>query len=84
MTDTTETEQRITVRPSMALAQRTRPRGMWGQITTSLLRPGLFYRTLHPASETRQWLWAQSDLTTRLTKFVAAMRVRAGSDDESR
>lgn len=36
------------------------------------------------ALETRQWLWAQSDLTTRLTKFVAAMRVRAGSDDESR
>lgn len=58
MTDSTETENRITVRPTMALAQRNRPRGLWGQFTTSLLRPGLFYRTLHPASETRQWLWA--------------------------
>lgn len=51
-------ERGITVRPSMALATRNRPRGMWGQLTTSVLRPGLFYKTLVPASETRQWLWA--------------------------
>jgi hypothetical protein len=57
MTETTE-ERRITVRPSMALANRNRPRGLWGQITTSLLRPALFFRTLAPAGETRQWLWA--------------------------
>lgn len=57
MTETTE-ERRITVRPSMALAARNRPRGMWGQITTALLRPALFYKTLPPAGETRQWLWA--------------------------
>jgi hypothetical protein len=57
MTESTE-ERRITVRPSMALANRNRPRGLWGQITTSLLRPALFFRTLAPAGETRQWLWA--------------------------
>jgi hypothetical protein len=57
MTETTE-ERRITVRPSMALANRNRPRGLWGQLTTALLRPALFFRTLAPAGETRQWLWA--------------------------
>lgn len=79
----TESERRITVRPTMALANRNRPRGMWGQITTTLLRPGLFYKTLLPASETRQWLWAAILILVLVgvsTVRYSALRGASGTD----
>lgn len=39
------------------LAPRGRPRSLWGQVWTSVLQPGYFYRTLPPMADTRQWLW---------------------------
>lgn len=39
------------------LAPRGRPRGLVSQVSTSLLQPGYFFRTLPPMADTRQWLW---------------------------
>ncbi len=41
-----------------ALAQRSRPRGVVGQVWAGLLQPAQFYRTMPPLSDTRTWLWA--------------------------
>lgn len=39
------------------LAPRGRPRGLVSQVSTSILQPGYFFRTLPPMADTRQWLW---------------------------
>lgn len=39
------------------LPPRGRPRGLVSQVSTSLLQPGYFFRTLPPMADTRQWLW---------------------------
>jgi hypothetical protein len=41
-----------------ALAQRSRPRGVVGQVWAGLLQPAQFYRTMPPLADTRTWLWA--------------------------
>lgn len=38
------------------LIQRKRPRGLLAQVSAVLLQPGVFFRTLLPIGETRQWL----------------------------
>lgn len=40
------------------ITQRTRPRGLWGQVWMALLQPGYFFRTLPLLEDTRTWLWA--------------------------
>lgn len=40
------------------ITQRTRPRGLWGQVWMALLQPGYFFRTLPLMEDTRTWLWA--------------------------
>lgn len=41
----------------IALARRSRPRGLIGQLSATLLEPGAFFRAL-PGNETsRQWVW---------------------------
>lgn len=40
------------------ITQRTRPRGLWGQVWLSVLQPGYFFRTLPLLEDTRTWLWA--------------------------
>ncbi len=52
------------------LAPRGRPRGVLGQVWTSVLQPGYFYRTLPPMADTRQWLWV-AVLILALTGFGA-------------
>lgn len=46
-----------TVRRDVVLSRQARPRGLIAQASTILLQPGVFFRTLLPASDTRQWLW---------------------------
>jgi hypothetical protein len=41
-----------------SLSRRARPRGMVQQLTTVLMRPVLFFQTLAPASDSRQWVLA--------------------------
>lgn len=41
-----------------ALARRTRPRGLVGQIGMVLFEPGAFFRALSLAENSRQWVWA--------------------------
>jgi hypothetical protein len=52
------------------LAPRGRPRGVLGQVWTSVLQPGYFYRTMPPMADTRQWLWV-AVLILALTGFGA-------------
>jgi hypothetical protein len=40
------------------ITQRTRPRGLWGQVMLSVLQPAYFFRTLPLLEDTRTWLWA--------------------------
>jgi hypothetical protein len=40
------------------ITQRSRPRGLWGQVWMALLQPGHFFRTLPLMEDTRTWLWA--------------------------
>jgi hypothetical protein len=40
------------------ITQRSRPRGLWGQVWMALLQPGYFFRTLPLMEDTRTWLWA--------------------------
>jgi hypothetical protein len=40
------------------ITQRTRPRGLWGQVWLSVLQPAYFFRTLPLLEDTRTWLWA--------------------------
>src|SRR5215470_5262136 len=40
------------------ITQRTRPRGLWGQVWMALLQPGYFFRTLPLIEDSRTWLWA--------------------------
>src|SRR6185503_14123793 len=40
------------------ITQRTRPRGLWGQVWLSVLQPSYFFRTLPLLEDTRTWLWA--------------------------
>lgn len=42
---------------NVPLPQRRRTRGLPSQISTALLQPVYFFRTLPRLSETRQWLW---------------------------
>ncbi|MBZ0308381.1 MAG: YIP1 family protein [Anaerolineae bacterium] len=39
------------------LAQRMRSRSLWAQLWMVILQPGVFFRTLSPLADTRQWLW---------------------------
>src|SRR5512133_3254399 len=41
-----------------ALARRTRPRGLVGQMSMVLLEPGSFFHALPLAESSRQWVWA--------------------------
>jgi hypothetical protein len=52
------TNKQIQPVPNRALADRARPRSLWGQGWMLLLQPGSFYRTLPAMQETRQWVWA--------------------------
>jgi hypothetical protein len=56
--------------PEIQLSQRTRQRALPAQISTALLRPVLFFRTLPLFSETRQWFWVAL-LVLALNGFVA-------------
>jgi hypothetical protein len=40
------------------ITQRTRPRGLWGQVWLVVLQPAYFFRTLPLLEATRTWLWA--------------------------
>jgi hypothetical protein len=40
------------------ITQRSRPRGLWGQVWMALLQPGYFFRSLPVLEDTRTWLWA--------------------------
>ncbi len=40
------------------ITQRTRPRGLWGQVWLSVLQPAYFFRTMPLLEDTRTWLWA--------------------------
>lgn len=61
MTDTNFSmdDKRLTSAPAREyrLTQQARPRGLPSQISTVLLQPVLFFRTLAPMHLTRQWLW---------------------------
>jgi hypothetical protein len=50
-------DRQIEPRREYPLAPRTRSRSLPTQVSTSLLRPVAFYRSLALVSETRQWLW---------------------------
>jgi hypothetical protein len=67
-----------------ALAQRSRPRGVVGQVWAGLLQPAAFYRTMPPLSDTRTWLWA-AVLILALVSFSAVRQqaLRNGSTDLS-
>ena len=46
------------------ITQRTRPRGLWGQVWLSVLQPAYFFRTLPLLEDTRTWLWAAALILT--------------------
>lgn len=73
--------ERNASRSRQPLHARTRQRGLYGQITTVLLRPALFFRTLLPAGDTRQWLWAA--LIVLAAVGIATVRHAAVSADAS-
>ncbi|MDL1884032.1 hypothetical protein FBR01_10325 [Anaerolineae bacterium CFX8] len=50
--------QPVTTSREIALARRSRPRGLVGQISTVLLEPGTFFRALPLNEGSRQWVWA--------------------------
>lgn len=66
-----------------ALAQRSRPRGVVGQVWAGLLQPAQFYRTMPPLSDTRTWLWA-AILILALVSFSAVRQesLRNGSSTD--
>lgn len=74
-----ENERSTNNKARQPLNARTRQRGLYGQITTALLRPALFFRTLPPAGETRQWLWAA--LIVLAVVGIATVRYAALSVD---
>lgn len=50
--------QPVTTSREIALARRSRPRGLVGQISTVLLEPRSFFRALPLNEGSRQWVWA--------------------------
>lgn len=76
-----ENERSSNNKARQPLNARTRQRGLYGQITTVLLRPALFFRTLLPAGETRQWLWAA--LIVLAAIGIATVRYAALAGDAS-
>jgi hypothetical protein len=61
------------------LAVRIRPRSLTAQVSTLLLQPGVFYRTLPAMAETRQWLWI--GLIILLLVGLSAVRQQALLND---
>jgi hypothetical protein len=62
------------------ITQRTRPRGLWGQVWMVVLQPGYFFRTLPLLEATRSWLWA-AVLILALTGISAVRQAALLSGD---
>jgi len=61
------------------LVQQTRPRGLIAQITTLLLQPGYFFRTLPAVQDGRQWLVVAA-LIFALAAFTAVRQAEMNAD----
>jgi hypothetical protein len=62
------------------LAQPARTRGLMAQISTALLQPALFFRTLPIMESTRQWLWIALLVLTLVGYSAVRQQTAAGED----